>query len=538
MSSIWGPNSGGNGGPGSSNPGVSNPGQTDWYISNATGSDSNDGSVLRPLKTLAEWTRRTVGISPTVSPTIHILDTDPTNGGPDLEIAYAEIPFGLRVLGTATTVPNSPTTITTWRSETFVGSGTARAITTTGANWPSLQNGTGQGPRIRCPAKNAVCWTAVAETTTQVRVSAPYASVGIPATFFAPSAPTELANGDTIVCESLPIIREIRIRGTIIPALSPNITGASLIIENLETEGGNQSFFGASQLEWQGAGTVFFVNCGVGNSYIVSNNVYYVGCRVDGVSPIAGNSFIYGCLLFWSYFQTGGLVTLGDVLSASVQIEVDGGQTKIQRNSAVFDVAIFTPNEGGFVARSNGAIYINAGLIYGSGNTYGIHCMGGGTVSIRGTFKSQIVGETANIKLDDALFTNAQVPAINAATGSKVVLLDTASSIVVGKSIALTTTGVFNWDVTGSLGGPTAHIIATGNCTVTPINAAEDCLRLSLEFIPTTAKTLTLSGVTFATASFTQAALTTLCGSATRIFIEFVNKRGVIYVENFVGYSA
>lgn len=499
--------------------------QTDWYISFSTGNDSNDGTISNPLKTPNEWTKRTAGITPTVLPTIHILDV---SGAPNIECAYTSIPYGLRILGTATTISGAPNSVTSWRSESLSGSGISRAITkSSGTDWTSLENINGQLPRIRCVAKNVCFWGGKVESNTIVEVGPAYAVDGYSFAYPNIGSFTELANGDTIICETLPIVEQILISGTSIPS------GKYLVIENLETNGGDQNFTSTQGEMWSGAGHVIYLNCGIGSAGNVGTIISFVNCRMDDFSIYTGDTAIFGGVFFWNFNQGGGQCFLNGALFAGVNMSIYDGHCDLHAPTGITNCSDFGTEAGILISRKGSLVLRN--IIYGSNNDYGIHCQAGGSVSYSNNHKPILVGETDNVKLDDALLTLDQTPAINAATSSKIVLFDAPAVIVIGKSVALSTSGTFNWNVTLA---PIAHIIASDNCSVTLINDGADTSKYSLEFVPTSGKTLTLSGVTFATFNFTQAALTTLCTIATRITIDIVNRRGALYVDNFNSYSA
>lgn len=496
------------------------------YISDATGSDTaGDGTVGRPFKTVAHVTAITAGIDASVFVTWVIIDMP---AGTDVEVAYRRLQLGGRVVATASAIAGAPATLTGYAAEALTGSGTARKLTKTiGTNWSSLGNGNGQLPRIRDTTKGSVAWLLAAESATVCRVSAGYAYNGAAPSTSTPGTATEFANGDAVVCETLLVAGEIRVNGTEIPS------GKALVFENIETDGGNQTFATTTALRFTGGGQIQFLGCGIGNHDIVSPGIVYVACRTDTLGPYDGcDALLIGCHHFWSYYQNGGRVALKDCYAAGTPIEVVEGYTSVQGNLAVFDVITFFPSFGGLMCDTSLAtIDIETGTVYGSNNGYGQRCSGGGAVNYASGHKPIIVGTTKDVKLDDALLTLAQTPAINAATASRSVGFDIPAAIVTGISTALATTGTFNWDVTAA---PNAHCLAaTAGPTITPINSADtECFEL--EYVPGGSHLhVTLSGVVFQASVITQAALNTLADTAARIIIKFKNKRGLVYVENF-----
>lgn len=498
----------------------------DWYVDGSTGSDTTgDGSIGAPFATTAKLAAITAGVVATVFPTLHFANM-PTTAKP--ECSYAKLTQGGRMLGVATAIVGAPTTLTGYSAEALTGSGASRTLTkAAGSNWSTLANGFGQLPRIRNVTKGSVAWLTKAFSATVAWVTPGYAYNGAAPSTATPATAAEFANGDTVVCESLAIVGEILVNGTEIPS------GKALVVENFDTDGGNQTFATTTALRFTGGGQIQFLGCGIGNHDIVSPGIVYVACRTDTLGPYDGcDALLIGCHHFWSYYQNGGRVALKDCYAAGTPIEVVEGYTSVQGNLAVFDVITFFPSFGGLMCDTGLAtIDIETGTVYGSNNGYGQRCSGGGAVNYASGHKPIIVGTTKDVKLDDALLTLAQTPAINAATASRSVGFDIPAAIVTGISTALATTGTFNWDVTAA---PNAHCLAaTAGPTITPINSADtECFEL--EYVPGGSHLhVTLSGVVFQASVITQAALNTLADTAVRIIIKFKNKRGLVCVENF-----
>lgn len=496
--------------------------QADIYVSKATGNDTTGtGTVGAPFKTAARAASVFAGVDASVFVTWHILDLD---AGTDLEITHSRLQLGGRILCHATAVGGAPTAITTAGAESLSGSGTARKITTTGANWALLQSVNGQGPRIRNVTKGTCIWGTAAESATVYRVGPAHACNGAALVLPTIGAFTESANGDTIVCETLQILGQVIVRGTFLPE------GTFLVVENAETNGGDQTFTSDDMPSNTGPGRIVYLNCGIGSLYVRADAyAIAINSRIDQLYIEGGVFAQFGGVLFWSANQSGGTWFLNGALSGSVPLQCNGGRCDIHAPVGVFDVSLID-NTAAFQASYNGFIQCRS-VVYGSGSATGVHCIGGGSFSWSAGHKPIVVGETQNVLLDSIALPLTQIPASNESTASKAVQLDAASAVVRGLSTTLAPlTGAISWDANAN---PEAHCIATGNCTITPSNLGPTC-KARLEFVPGAShRTLTISGVTFTT-QFTQAALTTLCGTAASIFVDIENRRGTIYVMSVV----
>ena len=203
--------------------------------------------------------------------------------------------------------------------------------------------------------------------------------------------------------------------------------------------------------------------------------------------------------------------TLGTDAAGDVQIEcgttVGGTTSKVTLTSGAFanpflDMYLF----GGYAAIYSNAAAATAGMLLNTSGAFGITA--GSVVNITTASGVSLIG--------NAFFESA--------------------GQMSNAPQALATTGAVAWDANAK--GGNAFILATGNCVVTITNSRSGG-SYELEFVPQTTKTLSLpSPIVYPTATYSDAALVTLCATATRIIVKLKNKRGVLYVDSYTGYSA
>lgn len=110
--------------------------QTDWYLDYSAGNDENAGTSLAPIKTIAEWYRRTRGLFASVITTLHLVGTTWPAADPFLGYPLTAIKSGIVFMLVGTRTVSRSGTFTSAGAVPVPAANTASTATdNTVANW-------------------------------------------------------------------------------------------------------------------------------------------------------------------------------------------------------------------------------------------------------------------------------------------------------------------------------------------------------------------------------------------------------------------
>jgi hypothetical protein len=324
--------------------------QTSWTIDPSGGNDENPGTSLSPLKTWAEWARRTHRAQISTAVTVTVV-SDMTDAD-DMVVDLDTIGSGtLTIQGTTSVV--ATTTVTAAQART-PASNQANEITTSA----DLSSYVGSLLRVQGTSNYAAIVKSVSSNVVRLGQLYNTSSLGT-------GSATGVANGATVEVTSQtkgPL--RVTVRGKVAPTFQDLHLDGSGSVRWIDSRIGANYI--ARRIVWGGSAT----SCSMFSSLSPTRVSEVFRCPIQwlGTSGINGSAFL-GTSGVNSIATSGsGKISLNGVVSQGVQFEMAGGDVLILNDLGTFDLAagkvalhFVSDNPGSRVDYENGRQY-------GSGN--------------------------------------------------------------------------------------------------------------------------------------------------------------------------
>jgi hypothetical protein len=324
--------------------------QTSWTIDPSGGNDENPGTSLSPLKTWAEWARRTHRAQISTAVTVTVV-SDMTDAD-DMVVDLDTIGSGtLTIQGTTSVV--ATTTVTAAQART-PASNQANEITTSA----DLSSYVGSLLRVQGTSNYAAVVKSVSSNVVRLGQLYNTSSLGT-------GSATGVANGATVEVTSQtkgPL--RVTVRGKVAPTFQDLHFDGTGSVRWIDSRIGANYI--ARRIVWGGSAT----SCSMFSSLSPTRVSEVFRCPIQwlGTSGINGSAFL-GTSGVNSIATSGsGKISLNGVVSQGVQFEMAGGDVLILNDLGTFDLAagkvalhFVSDNPGSRVDYENGRQY-------GSGN--------------------------------------------------------------------------------------------------------------------------------------------------------------------------